>query len=659
MKTPEELGLYDGQQPDATVDGMVEDPANPGWAEVSFSDGRTATLPVETAKSMPQTAPVDPNAVVYGGDAANFGAPPPAVPPEGGPNALAQQWEAAGQDPLVQAAEAGIAGPGYQAPVGRPTNPALGTAGLPGGASVTGAPQHNPMADIVAPGSAGGEAPYSSSQSQSSTTTSTVDDPAVMQDRLSAAGDAEAGAQLATDQAAYDAKQKAFDTAEAGYAAQEAQLKQQKRQAEIEVAEHQRFVKAVEDNPIKDDDFWNEGPGRKGAAWIALALSGFLQGATRGQNPALNQMVQALDHAQDRWMQNQQKSRDGVLARRERAMGNKQNAIDSASMQLSGIMSKKIDLEAQRAGLPAPPGLETYKAKMGMKAAEAQNAIGSRVRDQATIQSQQEARAVAPTGPVRRGDVVLQQLGLDKATVQKAFDPKDGNLSGAVEAADRLSGINKELQAIKAKYDDLPQQNRFSWSGVGAAGVAARLGSDAAKDQVRATALLKEASLMLKQSSGNTKLFDSNAEREDLQAQLDTGEPETTMQAIDMLTQRANTNAVGTASRYTQDPQALIDYARTVKAGTQGVNAGAQPAIKARTGYTAPGAATTPADTGGAPAQSAPLGPAPTLPAAASGSNPQPTTPAHPTARALATSTTDSPQGIYRLRRASKLAAPR
>jgi hypothetical protein len=243
-------------------------------------------------------------------------------------------------------------------------------------------------------------------------------------------------------------------------------------------------------------------------------------------------------------------------------------------MQLVGIVNKKIDLEAQRAGLTPPPGLETYKAGKAYDAAKLQNDIGGRIDQQSTRTAQETFKASQATGPVRRGDLVLKQLGLDEKAKREAFDPKGADLGGAVKSAQRLDAINTRLKEIQADFGDLPQQNRLSWTGIGAAGVAGRSGSDAAKAQLEATGLLKEAALMLKQSAGTTKFFDSESEREDLQKQIDTGETSTTMAAIGRMAAKANESAVNTASQFTRDPQGLIDYTRQVQGGTAGVDSG-------------------------------------------------------------------------------------
>lgn len=637
-------------QPDATVDGYVEDPANPGWAEVSFSDGRKQTLPVEQVKELPQTAPAAP-APVYGGDAAGFGAPPPAVDPAA-QNPLAQQWDAAGRDPLVQATEAGMAAPGYQAPASALPGAGQNGAGMPGGVSTLPGAQVDPMAQIVSPGGVGGEmVPSSQSASESTTTSTTVDDPNVMEARLASAADADAQARRQRDLDAYGAKTAGYDVGLEGVEREAAEARRAQRQAELEVGEHTKFIKAMEATPIDEDGFWSESPGRKAAAWIALGLSGFLQGATRGQNPALAQMTQALNHAQDRWVQNQQRNRESVLSRREKLMGNAQNARDSVTMQLRGLMSKKIDLESGRAGVPVPPGLETYRAESAMKVAEAQNAIGSRISQQATRQSTEEARASAPTGPVRRGDLVLQHLGVDRKAHADAMDPKGLNLGGVVGGASRLQVVEQALAKVAAKYgNSLPSQETVSWSSLGLAPQAARLGMDRGRDEVSVKQLLEEAKLAYKQTV-NIKSIDSENEGKNFNLIMDSGEGQSTLDAIRARASIANENALSVASGVTRDPQAYLEFVRGQQQNNPGVTKEREGFASRPTGYRVPGAEqgaveqTTGGAAGGGPAPSAPLAGPP-------GAQP-------PTAPGLATSTTGSLRGSYRRLRESKLPVPR
>jgi hypothetical protein len=647
----------DGVAPtDATVTSIDEDRENPGWSFVSFSDGTSKTMATEQAQALPQPAPVDP------GFSAVPGEPPltpdqlaatgtPGVPVEY--NAVSQAWDAAGSDPFVQAAEAHQAPPGYVAPLGRPTNPNPGAG--PGFDTTTGrvgTGASDPGSQIVAPGSAagaGGYAPYSRQYGEDVTSDTTADAPEDMQARLAAAG--EAVATSAYDQAVrgYDATIKGLETREASARQEEARLQRQRRERELLVEEHQKVIKGIEDNPLDEDAFWSDSPGRQAAAWIALALSGFLQGISRGQNPALNQMMGALNGAKESFMRRQQADRDSILKRREAAMGDERTAMASLDMQINGLISKYSDLQAQAAGVPLPPSLETVRAQNQLAIAQGQNEIGRITTERATRRAAEEERALPAQTPLRRGDVVLQQqLGMDRKAIDSAFDPNDGNVPGTVQSAERLQEIKTELDAIKQKYGgELPQQNLLSYSTVGAAGVAARLGSEPAADQLRAKGLLSEVEQMVKQASGTTKLWDSNQEREDLLRRINTGEAGTTMEVVDRLVARANQNAIAAAQRYTRDPQGLIDFIRMSQQSNAGVAPG-QPQVS-RT--LAPGQRpaqaqpTQPAEGGAQP----PLAPP----------GPQQGTQAPPMGPDLVTPAASSLRGTYRQLRASRLNVPR
>ena len=672
-------GLYEGLPPDATVDSVLEDPGNPGWAFVKFSDGRESTLPTNTALAMPQTPTAPPTSQgTYPGEIG------PPLPPEGPP--LPPPGPAGGApgefqvvppvDPSsnpnaqpVWAPEPGGA-PAFGVPEGLGYQMSPDLAAAPGTLQVaptqvgTGqptVPADGGFAAIAQPATAGGFGPFSQTSGTTTSSDVTAESPEAMQARLGSAVQADAQAAYDRDLAAYDASVGAKHTAAAQLMEQEVMLQRQRREHELTAQEHAKFIDAIESNPIDEDGFWTAQPGRRAGAWVALALSGFLQGVSRGANPMLGQMVSSLQNAQASWMQNQRAQRDSVLKRRTAAMGDERAAVASLDMQLNGIMTKYVQLQSDAAGVPVPPGLATYVAERQLKMAERQNEIGRIVTDRVAQTLQSEQRATPGQPALRRGDVVLRNLGLDpttkegRAMIDEAWDPNRGNVPGAVESATRLQTIRDELQAIKAKYDGLPQQNRISWSGIGAEGVAARLGSQAAKDQVRANALILEAQLMLKQAAGTTKLFDSNQEREDLLKQLDTREPETTMRAIDTVTTRANGAAVQAAQRYTRDPQGLIDFIRESRGQTLGVSKGEQPRVTRELtpgqASPAPAAGSQPSATAAEAGAASPLGPA--------GTSPQPGTQGPPSALAPATSTTASLRGTYRQLRASRLSAPR
>lgn len=576
-----------GEQPERQVANITPDEIDPSFSQVHYNDGTMETMPTSQAQALP----AEPPPLTPADLAATNPAPPPAGDPVAAPNALAQQWAAAGQDPLVAAAEAGTAPPGYVAPEGRPTNPGV-AANRPGGETLTTAPRTDPMAEVVDPGSPGGFADFSKSQSESVQNSETVDDAGVMQGRVDEAAGEEAGAARLRDQMAYSSRRDSLDSELDARDQQEAAQRQQLRQAELEKAEHEKIYKAIEATPVDEDEFWSGSPGRTAGAWIALALSGFLQGATRGQNPALNQMVQALNHAQDRYVQNQQKNRDSQLRTRERLMGSSQNAVDTLKLQLSGMVEKRIQLEAQREGLQPPPALSTYLAQGAVKRAEAKNAIGARVAHTATIASQEEQRATPGTGPLRRGDVVLKNL-LGPEYQKKhaeAMDPKGLNLGGMVQGAARLDTVAQALAAISKQYGgSLPSQETVSLSRIpGLAPLAARLGFDRGKDEISVKQLLEEAKLAYKQTV-NIKSIDSENEGKNFNAIIDSGEGVSTLEAIRTRAAMANEQAVSVASGVTRDTQGYLDFVRQTQGAVPGVQSspGGVP-IKSDTGYRVP-----------------------------------------------------------------------
>lgn len=565
-KTMEDLGLY-SDQPDATVDSILYDEADPTFVEVKFSDGRVSTMPASHAEAMPKT-PVDPMTAGIPGSAPMG---PPVAPPPAGP------------DPGFSAGPGlgGLPGGGLspedimaeeQAAANVPPPQLVGTSVTTG----TGSAQHDPMTDIVAPGSPGGMAPSAESAATAQTQTSTVEDPSVMGERIDAGIEESAGAEHLLDTMRYSSQRDSMDTELDARDAQAAEAARMARKAELERAEHERIYKAVEATPIDEDAFWSESPGRTAGAWIALALSGFLSGATRGQNPALGQMMQALDQAQDRWLANQQKSRDSQLRQREKLMGSAENARDTYRLQLSGIVEKRIQLEAQREGLQPPPALSTYIAKQGVRRAEAKNAIGSRVDESTTRTLQSEQKATAATGPVRRGDVVLQEILGPKYRELHEKALADKNLGSTITSATELQDAAKRLHALTEKYGgDLEGQNVVSWTRLGMAPLAARWGSESAKDQVEANTLLKQVKMAVKQAAGNTRLFDSNMEAEDFIKQLDTGEASTTLAALDKVVTRGNQAALDVASAYApSNAQAYVDFVRSMHRTNPGVAGG-------------------------------------------------------------------------------------
>lgn len=516
-----------GEQPDRQVTRVVPDEIDPAFSQVEFTDGTMETMPTSQAEALPQLPPMGP-------PQAPMGPPPP--PPA---------------DPA--------AAPGPSAP------PAMGPPAAPGMLGMFSAAQPSTelvqpvaetrsatpqvdMGEIVAPAQPGGFAPFSTSTSESATSTDTVESPEVMGARIDEAIEADARSAWLRDNMAAASKREMLDTE---LDARDAQVEEQSRmlrQAELERAEHERIFKAVEATPIDEDAFWSESPGRAAGAWIALALSGFLQGATKGQNPALNQMVQALNHAQDRYVQNQQKSRDGQLRTRERLMGSLDNAISTTRLQLSGIMEKRIMLEAQREGIPPTAGLSTYIAERQMKRAEWKTQIGQRVAHSATIGSQSEARATPGTGPQTRFDVQLQALGVPR---QKHGEAMAAGLGDQVSGATKVASIRDALKRIAdANGGELPAQSTLSWNQLGLAPFAARMGVKNAEEQVNTKQLLTQATLAYMESLKSLKGIDANAEREKFEQSINTGVAGSTLGALDAAVERAERSALATASGF-------------------------------------------------------------------------------------------------------------
>ncbi len=607
MKSAEEIGLYDGEQPDATVDGISPDPSDPSFAEVRFSDGRVATMPTSHAEAMPQTP--QPFSAV---PPQEYGPPVQQPAPFADPSAVTEApAPGAGAPPGPTMEEQLLADPMTGMPVGNaaPTDAAAGGMVLepPGGVSALPGAQVDPGAAVVDQGHPGGFGDFSRSNDTSVTNTDTVEDPAVLGARTDDAYDSAAYGAREADLGKYRAGVEGINTELDAREAQEAQLRAAVRQRELETAEHARITEAMEKTPIDEDGFWSEKPGRQAAAWVALALSGFLQGATRGANPALNQMTQALNHAQDRWLENQQKSKAGLLATRSRMMDSQQNALSSLRLQISGVVEKKIQLEAQREGLPPPPALSTYLAQQGVKRAEEKNAIGSRVAQTATTRLAEEQRATPATGPTFRGDQELAQLGVDKKAHADAMNPSKLNLGGVVGGATRLQDISKALDAIAAKNGgELPAQGTASWSSLGLAPLAARLGIKNAEEQVNTRQLLEEAKLAFKQTV-NIKSIDSENEGKNFNKIMDSGEGQTTIAAVRQKAQQANESAIGIASGVSRNPQGYIDFVRRAQTSNRGVTPDSAPRFRP---MGPPGAAPRPdaeasavgATTGGGPA---------------------------------------------------------
>lgn len=654
MLTPNDQGFFPdtptdpgpGGPPPTTVDGIVQDEANPAMAEVHFSDGRVETMPTETANTLPSTPPspaFDPMTLSDG----RMGPPPPGQTPLDGSSGAGDGGAAGAAGAVGIDYEGMIAGlHGAAAPSAAP---GLEQVPLGPGSTPTGAPTPpDPLSTIVGPGAA---ATPGTKEGQDVTQSQTVESPEAMAARTDAAYDAEAVATHDLDARTQAGAAAKANTEQSEYAAHQKQLEEEivAKTAALQ-AEHENILKSVEATPVDPDDFWTGHPARQAGAWIALALSGFLQGATQGANPALAQMTQALDHAQDEYVRTQQASRDSKLKMRERLMGDSENALHTMRIQLSGLMDKRILADAQRAGIQPTPGMSTYLAKSAVKRAEAQNKIGERVDQTVTRRLEESRKASAATGPVRQFDVQLQQLGVDPKEHADAMNPKKLNLGGVVVGGDRLQDISKTLQAIAARNDGkLPNQDTVSWSSLGMASLAARFGSKSGADQINIKSLLEEAKLAYKQTLGSSRTYDSDVEGKRFDAIMDTGESTTTLAEIktraELSSKQAVSIASGVAGGAAQQYLQLIRSQQEANPGTRKPGGltilERHPAADGEAG--AVGATT---DGAGGPAPSAPLAQSPSAsalgtPTAAAQAGPSP--PPSPTTPPTPTNKEDAP----------------
>jgi hypothetical protein len=232
------------------------------------------------------------------------------------------------------------------------------------------------------------------------------------------------------------------------------------------------------------------------------------------------------------------------------------------------------------------------------------------------------------------------------------MDPKGLNLGGVVGGADRLQVIGDALEKIAARNGgSLPQQETISWSSLGLAPQAARLGIAGGRDEVTVKQLMEEAKLAYKQTV-NIKSIDSENEGKNFNAIMDSGEGTTTLEAVRTRAAVANDNAKAVASGVTRDPQAYIDFVRGTLANNAGVQSGPKSADDLGFKVRKPGAGqeagavqeTTGA--GGGPAQSAPLAGAASQAAGYSVARQTPT-PEYPSAKASGATATPSRPGTY------------
>lgn len=553
------------EPPDGSlVTAIDEDTNDPAWSRVTFADGRVENRPTAEALALPKAPPEAP-----------MGPPPPPAPvgagnpPSPGFELTPEQQAMTSATPETTLPSGGAFsyGSGVETPTGVNLELAPATPG------VLPAPQVDPGAAVVSGEGAPPGGPTRTSVSE--TENQTVADPAaVAQNTLDTAN----RAADALDEQARGQQTAARVENQANLEANEArqrEVEEDLRRAEIYTEEAQRVLQVVEDTPI-EQDFYKDAPGRQVAAWVALALSGFLQGATKGANPALNQMMQAISHAQDRFIENQKANKNSKLALRTKALGDARVAEASMRMQLAKLYEDGAKLQARQYGLEAlPPAISATGAQMRVRAAESAQQVGMFVQGRTERRFEQERQA----GPQFQGDRDLAALGVDRKAHADAMDSRGGNLGGMVQGAQRLARIQQELEAIaKRNGGQLPSQDTLSYSTFGAAGLAARLGSDSGKDQVRTKQLMEEAKLAFKQTI-NIKSVDSENEGKNFNAMMDSGETETTLQALRDKVAETNQRAVATASGYSRNPQGYLQFVERTLSSNPGVQgAGAAPA---------------------------------------------------------------------------------
>ncbi len=576
---------------------------DPAWSVVTFADGRTETMPTAQASALPQ-APVarPPGNVPFAAGPGPQVADPNALTSVGAPGALPTQSD------LVGGVQNPGGGAGFQ-----DLGVRVDTSGSPGQLPPA---QVDPGAAVAAPGDASGSTPYGSTDSVAQTTEQTVADPQQLAADVSGEYQGQAARLDAHAQGVQDAANAENRALLQNNEERQHQVADDLRKAQIHTEEAQKVVDAIESTPI-EQDFFKDSPGRQVAAWLALATSGFLQGATKGANPALNQMMNALNGAQERFIANQKANKNSKLALRTRLLGDAQTAEASIRMQYGKLLDDHARTLAKQVGLDAlPPAISTASASFQLKATEAKQQIGMHV-ERRTDERHAEERRAAPPGPQFQGDRELQALGVDRKAHAEAMDPKGANLGGMVQGAQRLAKIQSELEAIAKRHGgDLPSQNLVSWDSVGASKLAARMGSDSAKDQVRTRQLLEEAKLAFKQTI-NIKSVDSENEGKNFNAMMDTGETSTTLQALRDKANETNQRAVATASGFSRNPQGYLQFIERTLGSNPGVGpTGGAPQPKRSTGFRveggpAPAEPQAAAPTGGGPAPSSPLAQSP------------------------------------------------
>src|SRR6185503_3484100 len=472
----------------------------------------------------------------------------------------------------------------------RPAGTPPAALSLPDASGELPAAQPDPNAPIVtAPGTGGPTDPTATTESVGVTTNDTVTDPTQLAQDVPAAYNDIADTLDADAQARQDAAatQNQFELDQAN--AREQQLADDAHRAQIHTEEAQRVVKVIEDTPI-EEDFYKDSPGRQVAAWVALALSGFLSGSTQGANPAMGQMMQALSAAQERFIANQRADKTSKLNKRMAELGDAKTAEASVRMQLGKVFEDRAKLQAKQVGLAElPPAVSTAGAQMRVKAAEASQAIGLHVQRRTDERFTQERRPLpTPAAPTNQAEQQLQSiLGPQYAKKhQEATDPKGANLPGLLTGA-------KRAEQIASRLDQLARNNGGTLPGEGLTGefgsaTSAKIfNNQSSKDVLEARSLKEELKLAFKQSSSTSKFFDGVQEVKGLTDILETSNWETSSKAVRSYVQRAHQGALAVADGVAPGRgEAYLKYLE----GASTPRAGA-PTPKRSTGFKVPGAA--------------------------------------------------------------------
>lgn len=584
-----------------TVVSVENMDVDPSWSVVTYADGRTETLPTSQANALPKMPPP---------------APPPA-PVAAGPDPgfqLTPEQQAMTSASPETTMTSGAPG-GQPVPTPEELDPLQPAGPLPGTLTATAQPAGAPgAAPLSAAGAPGGDTSQTASVATTESTPAVDTQQNISQYRQGVEQTANALDEQA--QGEQNAKITENQSLLQSNEARQKQLVDDAKLAAIHTDEARKALQAIEDTPI-EEDFFKGSPGRQVGAWVALALSGFLQGATQGRNPALAQMMQALQHAQDRFVADQRADRTSKFNQRLKMLDDAKATEASIRMQIPALIEKHAQLEAQKLGLAElPPAVSTAAAQMRVGAAAKSAELGQFVQRRTEERFQAEQKA-------GQGDQVpseLAQIGVSDKAHQQAMDEHHGALGTKVQVADQMKSDLAKLEAIAARHSgELPGQTFMSWSRLGAAPALARAGLGSAQEQVQAQQILDRFILAAKQG-GNVRLYDSDKENEAFIRAVNTGTPAETLAAIRDMTARAERNAVATASAYAPaHPREYLDYVRRTigSGGAQPAAAGGSTGIRER--VIIPGGD---GNTGGGPAPSSPLAQSPPGSQPGSGANP-------------------------------------